>query len=105
MVPSHRLVLAGDGPHEIARFRHRHHERLTPVGESHPEANLLAPPPPCHGLGRPRVKGTRLPKPREAAGWRHCPTVAWCGGQTGRAKHERELISAEHCAEVVPPSP
>lgn len=88
--PGRRFVLVGDsgyGTHEVARFAHRHRGRLSLVSELHPEANLFDPPPPYRGLGRPRVKGGRRPKPRaavEAARRRHKLTVGWYGGGTRR---------------------
>ncbi len=57
---------AGYGTHEVARFCHRHRDRLALVSKLHPEANLFEPPPPYRGNGRPPVKGPRRPKPGEA---------------------------------------
>jgi DDE superfamily endonuclease len=76
---------AGYGTHEVARFVHRHRDRLTLVSKLHPDANLFEPPPPYTGKGRPRVKGARLRKPREAVGQTRRlqrRTVAWYGGGT-----------------------
>ncbi len=76
-LPGRRLVLVGDsgyGTHEVARFVHRHRERLALVSKLHPEANLFDPPPPYRGIGRPRVKGGRRPKP--ARGGRGGPTAS-----------------------------
>lgn len=90
--PGRRLVFVGDsayGTHELARFCHRHRGRLTLVSKFHPEANLFEPPPPYDGHGRPRVKGARLPKPRqavEAAPRRRRMTVAWYGGGARRVE-------------------
>jgi hypothetical protein len=84
--PDRRFVFVGDsayGTHEVARFRHRRRERLTLVSKLHPEANLFEPPSPYSGKGRPRVKGARRPKPREAvAAARRLKrmTVGWYGG-------------------------
>jgi len=88
--PGRTFVFVGDssyGTHAVARFCHRHRPRLTLVSKCHPDANLFAPPPTYAGNGRPRGKGGRLPKPRQAvAGLR--PTsrsrlpVAWYGGGT-----------------------
>src|SRR5437588_4149560 len=67
--PARSFVFVGDsgyGTHEVARFCHRHRGRLTLVSKLHPDANLFLPPPPYAGTGRPRVKGARLPKPRQA---------------------------------------
>lgn len=89
--PNRAFVFAGDsgyGTHEVARFCHRHRGRLTLVSKLHPDANLFAPPPPYAGNGRPRVKGERVPKPREAAATarRSRLTVRWYGGGTRRVE-------------------
>jgi hypothetical protein len=89
-LPGRRFVFVGDssyGTHEVARFVHRHRERLVLVSQLHPEANLFDPPPPYRGSGRPRVKGDRRPKPREAveaARRRRRLTVGRYGGGTRR---------------------
>jgi hypothetical protein len=88
--PGRTFVFVGDagyGTHAVARFCHRHRPRLTLVGKLHPDANLFDPPPPYTGRGRPRVKGARLPKPRQVA--TATPllaplTVSWYGGGTRR---------------------
>jgi hypothetical protein len=85
--PGRAFVFAGDsgyGTRGVARFGHRHRRRPTPVSELHPDADLFAPPPPYAGNGRPRVKGPRVPKPRQAAATarRDRLTVAWYGGGT-----------------------
>ena len=90
--PGRRFVFVGDGgygTHEVARFCHRHRDRLALVSKLCPDANLYEPPPPYAGQGRPRVKGARLPKPREAVSWlsprsRSRLTVNWYGGGTRR---------------------
>jgi hypothetical protein len=87
--PGRRFVFVGDsayGTHEVARFCRRHRARLTLVSKLHPDANLVAPPPPYTGKGRPRVKGAPLPKPRQAAaaGRLRRLTVGWYGGGTRR---------------------
>jgi hypothetical protein len=74
---------SGYGTHAVARFCHRHRARLSLVSKLHPDANLFTPPPPYAGNGRPRVKGVRLPKPRQVA--MTTPvliemTVNWYGG-------------------------
>jgi len=97
--PDRRFVFVGDsgyGTHETARFCHHRRDRLTLVSKLHPEANLFEPPPPYRGLGRPRVKGARLPKPREAVAEgarRRRMKVAWYGGGTRRV----ETTSAAGC--------
>jgi DDE superfamily endonuclease len=85
--PERRFVLVGDsgyGTHEVARFCHARHARLTLVSKLHPEANLVDPPPPYTGIGRPRVKGPALPKPRAAAAKARLrrAVVRWYGGGT-----------------------
>jgi hypothetical protein len=90
--PGRRFAFVGDagyGSHEVARFFHRHHRRLSLVSKLHPEANLFEPPPPDRGQGRPRVKGARRPKPRAAvaaAQSRRRLTVGWYGGGTRRVE-------------------
>ena len=89
--PDRAFVFAGDsgfGTHEVARFCHRHRGRLALVSKCHPDVNLFAPPPPYAGNGRPRVKGGRLPKPRQvaASARRTRLTVAWYGGGTRRVE-------------------
>jgi hypothetical protein len=90
--PDRSFVFAGDsgyGTHEVARFFHRHRDRLTLVSKLHPDANRFDPPPPYSGQGRPRVKGARRPKPRQAvaAATRfHRREVPWYGG--GRRRVE-----------------
>ena len=90
--PGRAFVFVGDagyGTHEVARFGHRHRARLTLVSKLHPDANLYLPPPPYTGKGRPRVKGERIPKPRESVAGlaprsRTRLTVGWYGGGTRR---------------------
>ena len=90
--PGRRFVFVGDsayGTHEVARFVHRHRNRLSLVSKIHPDANLFEPPPPYKGKGRPAAKGKRLAKPREAvsAARRHKrTTVGWYGGGTRRVE-------------------
>jgi hypothetical protein len=89
--PGRTFVFAGDsgyGTHEVARFCRRHRDRLTLVSKCHPDINLFEPPPPYSGNGRPRVKGARVPKPRQAAATapRTRLTVVWYGG--GRRRVE-----------------
>jgi hypothetical protein len=88
--PDRTFVFVGDsgyGTHAVARFCHRHRSRLTLVSKLHPDANLFDPPPPYTGRGRPRVKGDRLPKPRQVATTTPlltALTVSWYGGGTRR---------------------
>ena len=85
--PGRAFVFAGDagyGTHAVARFCHRHRGRLTLVSKCHPDVNLFEPAPAYGGNGRPRVKGQRVPKPRQAAATaaRARLTVNWYGGGT-----------------------
>jgi hypothetical protein len=89
--PDRTFVFTGDsgyGTHEVSRFCHRHRGRLTLVSKCHPDINLFDPPPPYAGNGRPRVKGGRLPKPRQAAATapRTRLRVVWYGGGTRRVE-------------------
>lgn len=90
--PGRRFAFVGDsgyGTHEVARFVHRHRLRLSLVSKLRPEANLFESPPPYSGKGRPRVKGDRRPKPREAvaaARQRLAATVGWYGGGARRVE-------------------
>jgi hypothetical protein len=88
--PGRRFVFVGDstyGTHEVARFACRPRDRLTVVSKLHPDANLYGPPPPYAGEGRPRAKGRRLAKPRQAAqARRRRLTVGWYGGGTRRVE-------------------
>lgn len=85
--PHRKFVFSGDGgygTHELARFAHRHRDRLTLVSRFYPDANLYAPPPMVKGKrnGRPRKKGRKLASPAEVV--KRSPrsrlTVAWYGG-------------------------
>ncbi len=62
--PDRRFMVvggAGYGTHEVARFCHRHRDRLVLVSKLHPDAKLFTPPPPDAGKGRPRGKGSGCP--------------------------------------------
>jgi hypothetical protein len=89
--PGRRFTFVGDagyGTHAVARFCHRHRQRLTLASKFHPKANLYEAPPPYAGKGRPRVKGAALPKPHEvvACARTRWLTVGWYGG--GRRRVE-----------------
>lgn len=92
--PDQRFVCSGDGgygSHEFASLAARHPERLTIVSRFHPRANLVAPPPPYSGHGRPPVKGEDLPRPADvvATAKRVRAEVDWYGGGRRRV----ELVS------------
>jgi DDE superfamily endonuclease/Archaeal putative transposase ISC1217 len=92
--PDRQFVFAGDqnyGSHETAALGPRSHGRLTVVSKFPPNANLYEPPPPYTGNGRPRVKGVKLPSPREvvATAERTRLKVAWYGG----GQREVEVVS------------
>jgi hypothetical protein len=84
--PERSWVFVGDGnygTHEVARFCHRHRDRLALISKFHPQANLVEPPPRYSGIGRPRVKGEALPKPAQAVEQTPKRThleVDWYGG-------------------------
>jgi hypothetical protein len=83
--PKHTFAFAGDdgyGSHELAHFAQGQRGRLTLVSHFHANAALYEPPPPYAGKGRPRVKGAKLPTPKEvvAASERTRLRVDWYGG-------------------------
>jgi hypothetical protein len=90
--PKRTFVCCGDGnyaTHELAAIATRHPRHFTIVSKFDPDANLMAPPPPYSGRGRPRIKGEELPSPAEvvrATERRPRLTVAWYGG--GRRRVE-----------------
>jgi hypothetical protein len=91
--PHRQFVLLGDGgyaSHGLARFCHRHRRHVTLVALFHPRANLYAPPPPRREgqSGRPRLKGAKLPAPRDvvAGARRKRSTVGWYGGKRRRVE-------------------
>jgi uncharacterized protein YerC len=91
-LPDRRFVVTADGnyaTHELAELAARPPRRLTLVSLFYADANLVGPPPPYSGQGRPRVKGEDLPSPAEvvaAAEQRQTLEVAWYGG--GRRRVE-----------------
>jgi hypothetical protein len=94
--PQRTFVFVGDagyGSHEVARFCYRHRRRLTLVSKLHPDANLYEPPPPYAGKGRPRHKGAKLPKPRQAAAAAtlRSTQVGWYGGGTRQVRQTSGL--------------
>jgi hypothetical protein len=89
-----RFVLAGDGgygSHEMACFASRRRGRLVLVSKFYPDANLVEPPPPYSGHGRPRVKGRKVPTPLQVVASAKCTklNVAWYGG----GRRDVEMVS------------
>ncbi|MFA7322267.1 MAG: transposase [Dokdonella sp.] len=91
--PRRKFVFLGDGgfgSHELARFfvRGRHRRHATLVSRFYPDAALYAPPTRSR-IGRPRVKGRKLPSPRKVVAQRKKGkrrTVTWYGGATRRVQ-------------------
>lgn len=92
--PRRKFVFLGDGgfgSHELARFFHRHRRHATLVSRFHHDAALYLPPT-RNKIGRPRIKGKKLPSPGKTVkriGKGKRATVTWYGGSTRRV----ELIS------------
>lgn len=86
--PERHFIIMGDtgyGTSETARFCRRHHRHLTLVSKFYGDAALYEPPPPRRRrtIGRPRVKGRKLPSPQEVvarSAHRTRLIVAWYGG-------------------------
>jgi hypothetical protein len=87
-LPQHHFIFVGDsgyGTSESARFCHQHRRHLTLVSKFYGDAALYEPPPPRtrRTIGRPRVKGRKLPSPQEVVAQTRRRTrlaVAWYGG-------------------------
>jgi hypothetical protein len=90
--PERQFVFAGDGgygTHDLARFAQSHRNRLTLISRFYPGAALYEPPPPRSGrAGRPRMRGRRLPSPREVVAHARPTrrTVTWYGGEHRRVE-------------------
>ena len=67
--PQRQFVFLGDGgyaSHDLARFCPRHRRHATLVSRFHGDACLYAPPPQRRKrMGRPRLKGRKLPTPEQ----------------------------------------
>ena len=67
--PQRRFILLGDAratSHRLARFAHRHADRLTVISRLRGDANLYGPPSPRRARGRrPARKGRKLPSPKQ----------------------------------------
>jgi hypothetical protein len=88
--PNRHFIFVGDtgyGTSETARFCRQHRRHLTLVSKFYGDAALYEPPPPrTHStIGRPRVKGQKLPSPQKVVAHSTRRTrlaVAWYGGIT-----------------------
>jgi len=84
--PERKFVSLSDGgyaSHELANFCYRHQRHATLVSRFHGDANLYAPAPKRKPrIGRPRIKGRKLPRPQEVVVHRQLTeaTVSWYGG-------------------------
>jgi hypothetical protein len=86
--PERHFIIVGDtgyGTSETARFCRQHHCRLTLVSKVYGDAALYEPPPTRRRstIGRPRVKGQKLPSPQEVVARSTGRTrlmVVWYGG-------------------------
>jgi len=97
--PDRRFTCTGDGAygsHAFASFAACHRRQLTLVSGFSANANLVSPPPPYSGHGRPRVKGDDLPSPaavvRDTANRRRTE-VDWYGG----GQRCVEVVSGSGC--------
>jgi DDE superfamily endonuclease/Archaeal putative transposase ISC1217 len=86
--PDRQFVFAGDGgygTHELARTAAKRPQRLVLVSRFYANANLCKAPTAVHnkkGVGRPRVKGVKLPAPEQVVNKtseRQKLNVAWYG--------------------------
>jgi DDE superfamily endonuclease len=90
--PDRNFVVTADGnyaSHELAELAARTPRKWTLVSLFYSDANLVEPPPPYSGRGRPRVRGKDLPSPAEIVEKtkrRQTLVVAWYGG--GRRRVE-----------------
>ncbi len=83
--PERQFLFAGDagyGSHETAALACSQAGYVHVVSKFPANANLVEPPPPYTGSGRPRVKGKKVPRPQEvvAQAQRTRLNVAWYGG-------------------------
>lgn len=90
--PERKFVFLGDGgyaSHDLAQFCYRHRRHATLVSRFHGDANLYAPAPKQRNrIGRPRVKGRKLPSPQQVVARRQLTpaTVSWYGGGDRRVQ-------------------
>jgi hypothetical protein len=90
--PQRRFVFLGDGgyaSHDLARFCARHRRHATLVSRFHGDARLYAAPPQSRKrVGRPRLKGHKIPTPEQVVAHRtlRAATVSWYGGGDRRVE-------------------
>ena len=90
--PQRKFVFLGDGgyaSHELAEFCYRHRSHATLISRFHGDANLYAPPVERKSrMGRPRIKGAKLPTPQEVVAHAQLipATVSWYGGSDRRVE-------------------
>lgn len=95
--PDRKFIFSGDqgfGTQELAYFADQHREHLTLVSKLHPDAMLYTPLEPnseSSKVGRPRIRGQRMPSPKMTAS--HTPmrnrkqlTVRWYRTNNHRRK-------------------
>jgi hypothetical protein len=88
--PERKFIFLGDGgyaSHELARSCHRHHRHASLVSRFHGDARLYAPAPKRRKpMGRPRLKGRKLPTPDQVVARRALTTITvqWYGGGNRR---------------------
>ena len=89
--PERRFAFVGDaayGSHEFTRFVRRHRRHVKLVSRFHANANLYGPPPQRtkNTIGRPRVRGDKLPSPSEVVAKTKpkIKNVSWYGGAKRR---------------------
>jgi hypothetical protein len=90
--PERKFVFLGDGgyaSHELASFCYRHRRHASLVSRFHGDARLYAPAPKRRQrMGRPRLKGRKLPTPQQVVDRRVLTpaTVHWYGGGDRRVQ-------------------
>jgi hypothetical protein len=90
--PERKFVFLGDGgyaSHDLAQFCYRHRRHATLVSRFHGDGNLYAPAPKQRNrMGRPRIKGRKLPSPQQVVARRQLTptTVSWYGGKDRRVQ-------------------
>jgi hypothetical protein len=90
--PDRNFVVTADGgyaSHELAELAVRTRRKWTLVSLFYSDANLVEPPPPYSGVGRPRVRGKDLPSPAEIVEktkHRQTLVVSWYGGSQRRVE-------------------